>query len=493
MSEPFANLPFDNSYGRLPGKFYSRLSPIAARSPYLVEFNQGLAEELRIANHFHDTEATARFLSGSRFPKHADPLAMVYAGHQFGNWVPRLGDGRALLAGEVKDSSGTLWDIHLKGSGPTPYSRNGDGLAALGPVIREYVVSEAMHALDVPTTRSLAVVTTGDNVRREEALEGAVLTRIARSHVRVGTFQYFYANQDHEALQQLADFCIDRLYPDCRNADNPVQALLAKVVEKQATLVAHWLSLGFIHGVMNTDNMAISGETIDYGPCAFMDRFHAAKTFSSIDRHGRYSWGNQPHMAHWNLAQLATALVPILAEDQSDAMQLAQEVLDGFAEQFNQSYLQRFGQKLGLVLKEEQEEAFLNTTLELLTKHQIDFTLFFRHLSEFARDNQHEGLANLFANRRAVAVWLDNWLMLMGQQVNDPSDRYQAMRKANPIYIPRNHQVEAAINAAYHGNFEVFRRLSEVLSKPYTEQAGAEEYEAEPSDNEMVHATFCGT
>jgi uncharacterized protein YdiU (UPF0061 family) len=244
---------------------------------------------------------------------------------------------------------------------------------------------------------------------------------------------------------------------------------------------------------MNTDNMAISGETIDYGPCAFMDRFHAAKTFSSIDRHGRYSWGNQPHMAHWNLAQLATALVPILAEEQSDAMQLAQEVLDGFAEQFNQSYLQRFGQKLGLVLKGDQEEAFLNATLELLTKHQIDFTLFFRHLSEFARDNQHAGLANLFANRRALAVWLDNWLALIGQQVKDPSDRYQAMRKANPIYIPRNHQVEAAINAAYHGNFEVFRRLGEVLSQPFTEQDGAEEYEAAPSDDEVVHATFCGT
>lgn len=493
VSDPFANLPFDNSYGRLPEKFYARLSPVAASAPYLIEFNQALAKNLGIEKHFDDPQATARFLSGTSFPAHADPLAMVYAGHQFGNWVPRLGDGRALLVGEIVDPDGILWDMHLKGSGPTPYSRNGDGRAALGPVIREYLLSEAMHVLGIPTTRSLAIVSTGDMVYRNAPLEGAVLTRMARSHIRVGTFQYFYANQDHEALRQLADYCINRLYPECLNADNPYRALLDQVVEKQACLIAKWLSFGFIHGVMNTDNMAISGETIDYGPCAFMDQFHPAKVFSSIDRHGRYSWGNQPHMGHWNLAQFASALVPILAGTESKAIEQAEEAIAAFADHFNRYYLQHFGQKLGLKIKSEEEESFLESTLELLTKHRIDFTLFFRNLSETVKDQNHDGLADLFANKRALANWQNAWSALADKQGHTPLKRYERMRQANPVYIPRNHLVEAAIEAAYHGNFEVCRTLGSLLSKPFDEQDGAQDYERAPSEDEVVRATFCGT
>ncbi|MCT4657195.1 MAG: YdiU family protein [Cohaesibacter sp.] len=493
MTEPFASLPFDNSYGRLPGKFYARLNPSPSSAPYLIEFNQALAKDLGILEHFGDPEATARLLSGSFFPKGADPLAMVYAGHQFGGWVPQLGDGRALLLGEILDPQEVRYDIHLKGSGPTPFSRNGDGRAALGPVLREYLVSEAMHALGVPTTRALAIVTTGDDVRRETALEGAVLTRIARSHIRVGTFQYFYALGDHAALRQLADYAIDRLYPDCRSADNPYLAMYEEVIRRQAHLVAKWLQFGFIHGVMNTDNMALSGETIDFGPCAFMDEFHPAKVFSSIDRQGRYSWGNQPHMAQWNLSQLATALLPLFHEDENEAVSLAQDSLGLFSQVFNQSYLEKFGQKLGLVLSDEEDEAFLGSTLELLTKHKVDFTRFFHHLTQYAQDDTHKGLEALFANKRALANWQGDWQARVARQVSSPLERHKPMRRANPVYCPRNHQIEAAIQAAYRGNFEPFRRLHAVLQSPFTPQAGCEDYEFPPSEDERVYATFCGT
>ena len=375
---------FDNSYRQLPERFFSALSPTAVSQPELIRANPALAAILGIDMEWLVSREGVEALAGNRVPEGAEPIATVYAGQQFGNWVPQLGDGRAILLGEVIGRDGVRYDVQLKGSGRTPYSRGGDGRAPLGPVLREYLVSEAMAALGVATTRSLAAVTTGERVYREGALPGAVLTRVAQSHIRIGTFQYFYSKKDTEALRLLARHVIERHYPEAADADNPVRALLDEVVSAQARLVAKWQLLGFIHGVMNTDNMLLSGETIDYGPCAFMDAFNPGQVFSSIDRQGRYAYANQPGIAHWNLANLAQALLPVLDVDGEKALLMAQESVDAFPDHYQAAYRNGMARKLGLAKWREDDAALASDLLATMAAEQADFTLSFRRLADLA-------------------------------------------------------------------------------------------------------------
>lgn len=460
-------IPFDNSFAALPAGFYDRQDPIPVASPRLVRLNQGLARKLGL----DPAALNADLLSGNAVPLGAEPLAMAYAGHQFGGFVPQLGDGRALLLGEVvSPQDGQRYDIQLKGSGRTAFSRGGDGRATLGAVLREYLVSEAMAALGIPTTRSLAVVTTGEVVPRDRPEPGAVLTRVAASHIRVGTFQYHFYRRDTKALQTLTDYVIARHYPE---AKSPLD-LLEQVMQRQAELVARWMGVGFIHGVMNTDNMAISGETIDYGPCAFMDSYHPDKVFSSIDRQGRYAFAMQPKLAHWNLAQLAGTLVPLVKDSAA-----LQAVLDGFEAMFLRAYLAVFGDKLG----GRADTGLIEDILSLMAANEVDFTLFFSHLTDAAERGDFQALRALFQDQGAIDAWLGRW----GQ--GDSA----IMRRANPAYIARNHQVEAAIEAANTGDFEPFEALHHVLKTPFTRQDGAQAYARPPKADEVVHATFCGT
>lgn len=489
MEEP---IPFDNSYSRLPERFYSRQPPAQVESPGWVHLNESLAQQLGVDPAWLRSEEGLDCLSGNRVPVGSDPLAQVYAGHQFGGFVPQLGDGRAILLGEVVDEAGIRRDIQLKGAGRTPYSRGGDGKAALGPVLREYLMSEAMNALGVPTTRALAAVTTGEVVLRQDGpLAGAVLTRVAASHLRVGTFQYFAAQRDEEAVRRLADYAIARHFPECLATDGqpassaPYRAFLQAVLERQAGLVAQWMALGFIHGVMNTDNCSIAGETLDYGPCAMMDAFHPDKVFSSIDREGRYAWGNQPNIAHWNLTRLAETLLPLLDPDRERAIVVAREVLDGFSEHFSDAYMMRFRDKFGLA--GEEADGVLQDGLSLMANHGVDFTLFFRALTELAAGGGMERLVGLFAGRDGFEAWLEAWLA--GQYPG----RLEAMRRANPVLIPRNHRVEQAIEAAYDGDLEPFMRLLEALRQPFAERDAFADLQQPPSPAEEVRETFCGT
>jgi uncharacterized protein YdiU (UPF0061 family) len=426
-----------------------------------------------------DSERLARQFSGNEILPGAEPIALAYAGHQFGNFVPQLGDGRALLLGEVLDvGTGRRWDIQLKGSGQTPYSRRGDGKAAIGPVIREYLVSEAMHRLGVPTTRSLAAVATGEEVLRDERLPGAVLTRVASSHIRVGTFEYFAARHDREALQQLTDYAIQRHYPEVAEAAAPALAFFARVVEAQARLVAHWMSIGFIHGVMNTDNTAISGETIDYGPCAFMDEFDYRKVFSSIDQFGRYAYGRQAAIAHWNLARLADCLL-LLDERPSEF----EQALGGFQDLFEAQFLQRMAGKLGLQSVKEGDDALVTAWLQLMQDRELDFTLSFRVLAERAEAD----------GPLVFGEFEQRWRRRLGQQSADAAEVRSQMNGVNPLYIPRNHQVERAIQAAVAGEMSVFEELLRVLQQPFDEQPVLEAYAEPPRPAERVTQTFCGT
>ena len=401
-------IPFQNTYSRLPERFYSKQEPTKVPDPKLIRANRSLAAELGIDPAWLETSDALATFSGNTVPDGAAPIAQAYAGHQFGGFVPQLGDGRAILLGEVVDRDGNRRDIQLKGSGRTAFSRGGDGKSALGPVLREYLVSEAMHALGVPTTRALAAVFTGEIVAREEPTPGGIFTRVASSHIRVGTFQYFAARQDTEAIRILTDHCIARHYPEAAHAENPALSFLGHVIEAQAKLVAKWLPLGFIHGVMNTDNCSISGETIDYGPCAFMDDFHPDCVFSFIDRNARYAWGNQPVMAHWNLTRLAETLLPVLDPSPEKAKEVAQEALGEFIHLFQSSYINNFREKLGLggAADLEESSAFIKATLGTLAKEEVDFTLFFRHLTLHAAGDKRAGLSDLFRNPEAGAKWL---------------------------------------------------------------------------------------
>ncbi|MQY41232.1 YdiU family protein [Epibacterium sp. SM1969] len=469
------NIPFDNSYARLAPEFYSKLAPEPASAPQLVAYNEALGALLGIEE--ADTATRAEVFAGNEAPEGAEPLAQLYSGHQFGNYNPQLGDGRALLLGEVIDRDGVRRDIQLKGSGRTPYSRRGDGRAWLGPVLREYVVSEAMHALGIPTTRALAAVTTGDDVWREGPMPGAVLTRVAQSHLRVGTFQIFAVRGQTEALKTLTDYAIARHYPE---ASGPM-GLLRAVRDNQVKLIAAWMGVGFIHGVMNTDNSSISGETIDYGPCAFMDAYQGNRVFSSIDQMGRYAYGNQPSIAVWNLAQLATALIQ-QADDPEALLEEATEIVHGMPDLLHEAWLDTFRRKIGLSTAEQGDETLLTDLLKVMAAGQADFTNTFRALTAGKARDQ-------FVEPEAFDRWEEGWRARLHRE-QSPDD---VMAQANPIYIARNHQIEKMITDAVAGDFNLFHRLNRVLAQPFTEQPGAEDLKKAPLPDEIVPATFCGT
>ncbi len=474
------HIAFDNSYARLPDRFFAALAPTPVRAPSLIKVNAGLAAELGLNTTWLESPDGVAMLAGNHVPEGAAPLAQAYAGHQFGGWVPQLGDGRAVLLGEVIDQNGIRRDIQLKGSGPTPFSRRGDGRAWLGPVLREYVVSEAMHALGIPTTRALAAVETGEQVYRERVLPGAVLTRVARSHIRVGTFQFFAARGDDEALQALTDHVIARHYPD---AETPLD-LLSAVVAAQARLIAKWMGVGFIHGVMNTDNMSIAGETIDYGPCAFMDDYHPDMVFSSIDRMGRYAYRKQPEIAVWNLAQFATALLPIMGMAHKDAVAVATQTIEGFADLFGAAWEAEFAAKLGLAQMDEEDVALTYDLLMRMAKGKGDFTRVFRALSGDVPETAREE----FSDPAPFDAWLPRW-----QARTMAEGRVARMQAANPAFIPRNHRIEEAITAAVTGDYGPFERLNTVLSRPFEAQPDHADLMAAPTPGQVVQATFCGT
>ena len=489
------HFPFQNTYAALPANFFARVAPTPVASPRLVKLNRPLAVHLGLDPDLLETAEGAEILSGKVLPAGADPIAMAYAGHQFGQFVPQLGDGRAILLGEVIDKDGVRRDIQLKGSGPTPFSRRGDGRAALGPVLREYVVSEAMAALAIPTTRSLAAVITGELVMRETALPGAVLTRVAASHIRVGTFQYFAARGDIEALRRLADHVIARHYPQLLGSERPYHGLLSAVTARQAELVARWLLVGFIPGVMNTDNTSISGETIDYGPCAFMDHYDPAQVYSSIDELGRYAYANQPRIALWNLTRLAECLLPLFSEDKDKAVEEAQTLLMAFGEQFNVAYRAGLRAKLGLFTEHEDDQALAQALLDEMAKGSADFTLTFRRLSDAAGDSAAEQeLRKLFSEAEGFNEWLQRWRQRVAREPQSATERQAAMRAVNPAFIPRNHRVEAVIKAAVDADdYGPFEELLTVLSKPYEDQPLYAAYAEPPRPEERVCQTFCGT
>jgi protein adenylyltransferase len=489
------HFPFQNTYVALPDGFFARVAPTPVTAPRLIKLNRPLAVRLGLDPDLLESPEGAEILAGKRLPDGAEPIAMAYAGHQFGYFVPQLGDGRAILLGEVIDIDGIRRDIQLKGSGPTPFSRRGDGRAALGPVLREYIVSEAMAALGIPTTRSLAVTVTGEHVMRETALPGAVLTRVASSHIRVGTFQYFAARGDTEGVKRLADHAIARHYPQAAEAERPYHTLLEGVITRQAELVARWLQVGFIHGVMNTDNTSISGETIDYGPCAFMDHYDPAAVFSSIDEQGRYAYANQPRIALWNLTRLAECLLPLFSDDKDQAIEQAQSVLAEFPSKFTAAYQSGLRQKIGLFTARDGDEALVQDLLDAMAKNKADFTLTFRGLSAAAEDAARDQDARThFADPIAYDEWVARWRQRTAEEPQTPAERAAMMRAVNPAFIPRNHRIEAVIQAAVaRDDYAPFEELIAVLAKPYEEQPAFADYANPPEPHQRVLQTFCGT
>ncbi len=485
------SLQFDNTYARLPENFYARLAPVAVSQPELIDINRPLADYLGIDADWLASDQGIQMIGGNLLPEGAEPIATVYAGHQFGHWNPRLGDGRAVLLGEVIAKNGKRYDIQLKGSGVTPYSRGGDGRAPLGPVIREYLVSEAMHALAIPTSRTLAAVSSGEPVYREQRLPGGVLVRVASSHIRVGTMQYFRSIDDSGGLRSLADHVIQRHFPAAAESANPALALYQGVIEKQAHLIAHWMAVGFIHGVMNTDNMLLCGETIDYGPCAFMDQFSSSQVYSSIDHQGRYAYANQAPIANWNLACLGNAILPLLHDDEKKATELAQETLNQFPDLYWQAYFDAFRAKLGLAGKDETDPALIEDFLKLLESSRADFTLAFRRLADLAGESSEVEELQSFDHR--FDDWIERWRERCGQESIPPEQRQKQMRSVNPVFIPRNHLVEEAIDKAYAGDLELFHILQQRWNDPFSWNA-SDQYLAEPPRPEqIVTQTFCGT
>ncbi|MGO9987795.1 MAG: protein adenylyltransferase SelO [Steroidobacteraceae bacterium] len=503
LSEPSSSEPsrvllpgweFANSYAALPAHFFARLDPTPVERPRLIKFNQALASELGLGTEDLDADTLAAVFSGNLIPRGAEPLAMAYAGHQFGQFVPQLGDGRAILVGEVHDRLGVRRDIQLKGAGRTPYSRSGDGRAALGPVLREYLVSEAMHALGIAGTRALAAVATGEAVFREQRLPGAILTRVAASHIRVGTFQYFAARGDLEAVKCLADYVIARHYLELESVEHRYLQLLQAVSARQAKLIASWMHVGFIHGVMNTDNMTVAGETIDFGPCAFMDAYDPATVFSSIDGMGRYAYANQPPAAQWNLARFAETLLPLIDEDGSRAVELATEVIAAFSHQFDRYWLAGMRGKLGLFTEESGDLELTRRWLELLHRNQCDYTLSFRRLCDAARADGDAALRSSFAYPVDYEEWAAVWRSRLAREPQSEGERAAAMRRVNPAFIPRNHRIERVIAAAVEReDFAPFEEMLLVLSQPYQDQPAFESYTAPPQPEERVLQTFCGT
>jgi uncharacterized protein YdiU (UPF0061 family) len=484
---------FDNSFARSLEGYFSHCDAEPATAPKLLQFNHALAEELGLDPVALDSEAGLAIFSGNVKPEGSEPLAQAYAGHQFGGFSPQLGDGRALLLGEMIDTQQRRRDIQLKGSGRTPFSRGGDGKAAVGPVLREYLIGEAMHALGVPTTRALAAVATGKDVYRETVLPGAILTRVASSHIRVGTFQYGAARGDVDKIRKLADYTIERHYPDTADAEKPYLAFFAAVADAQAALVAGWMNIGFIHGVMNTDNTTISGETIDYGPCAFMDNYARDTVFSSIDRGGRYAYANQPEILIWNLSRLAETLIPLVDPKQERAVELLTETIECIQPLYESYWLTGMRSKIGLTTEEPGDQKLINDLLKIMEEGQADFTLVFRHFAQALRGDS-EAARQQFENPASFDAWEKRWWMRFEQDGISAETIAQAMDEVNPIYIPRNHKVEEALAAATdQQDMAPFKKLLEVLIHPFDEIEGNEAYAVPAPATNTPYQTFCGT
>ena len=484
---------FDNSYQNLPQDFFERINPVPVKDPQLIIFNNDLGRSLGIDQKINKKEL-ANIFSGNEILKGSSPIALAYAGHQFGNFVNQLGDGRAVLLGEVSTPNQERFDMQLKGSGQTRFSRQGDGRSPLGPVIREYVVSEAMNALGIPSTRSLAAVTTGEKVFREVFLPGGILTRIAKSHIRVGTFEYFAAQKNTENLKTLADYTIKRHFPSLKDVANPYLSLLEIVSERQIELISKWMGVGFIHGVMNTDNTSIVGETIDYGPCAFMDEYNPSTVFSSIDAHGRYAFGNQPLIAQWNMACFANSLLGLIDKDTEKATSKAQKVINNFPNKMSEAVMSVMCKKIGLDSTKTNSQEALTKLLRIMLDNKSDYTLTFRYLSEIIKGKRDSLFKQQFLEHKQISNWLKEWKELIKDQNLAKKEIALSMESSNPVFIPRNHLVERAIEAAVENNdFSEMKTLLTILSKPYEEQSKYGEYMKPPKPLEVVHQTFCGT
>jgi uncharacterized protein YdiU (UPF0061 family) len=486
----FARLQFDNSYARLPGQFYESILPEQFIAPSLIKLNEPLAEKLGLDLDQLKTDKGTRFFAGQFIAPGSSPMALAYSGHQFGRFVTTLGDGRAHLLGEIVTGDGERFDLQLKGSGRTSFSRSGDGRAAIGPVMREYIISEAMQALNVKTTRSLAFVTTGESVFRETSLPGAILTRVASSHIRVGTFEYFAARNDWDSIKILSDYTINRHYPECLSATNPYIALLKSVINSNAQLIASWMAIGFIHGVMNTDNTLVSLETIDYGPCAFMDEYDPQTVFSSIDKHGRYAYANQPTIGKWNMGRFAMAILPLLDQDLAKASIIANELVEAFDECYQSHWLQLMRRKLGLFSIKDGDDKLIQGLLNSMQAAKLDFTNTLRQLSQ--------DLIHHCEGRRPAAMtdvdWIGSWLKRLRLEDRPLEVHINLMKSVNPAFIPRNHLVEAAINSATKdGDFAPMEELLSVLQHPYLDQPQYAAYTRQPKLEERVCKTFCGT
>ncbi|MBT5954461.1 YdiU family protein [bacterium] len=488
-------IKFKNSYANLPPKFYSKTEPTPVSNPKLILSNSSLAQELEIPENWMLSQQGIDTFSGNKILSGSEPLAMVYAGHQFGHFSPQLGDGRAILLGECLDTFGMRRDIQLKGSGQTNYSRSGDGRSPIGPVIREYLVSEAMHALNIPTTRALAAVSTGDTVYRDTSFPGGILTRVAKSHVRIGTFEYFASINDIESVQILSDYCINRLYPDCLKSTDKYLSFLKSVVEKQISLVAKWMSVGFIHGVMNTDNISISGETIDFGPCAFMEAFNPSQVFSAIDVNGRYRYSNQPEILLWNLMRLAETLLPLIDKNQEKAIEKVTVILKDFWPLFETNWLEILLKKIGFSTVEHNDDLFINELLALIESTQSDFTLSFRYLSHLLLKNPKPLPVQLpLFESESFKKWVPRWKKRLESEPSSLIDISSQMNATNPLYIPRNHLVEAAIQEAIQENkFDLMKTLNTLWKQPFLTNEKYEQFSYPATDKNEVTTTFCGT
>lgn len=497
----FDSVPFQNSYRQLGEQFSSEQQPTPVSAPELITFNEALAEQLNLPADLQSYPELVQVLAGNRVPENISPIATVYAAHQFGGWNPQLGDGRAILLGEVIGKDCKRYDIQLKGAGQTPYSRMGDGRSALGPVLREYILCEAMAALNIPTTRALAAVSTGEQVVRETMLPGAIFTRVAQSHIRIGTFQFFSARNDLASVKALADYVIDRHYKDAvaamqESVDiDPYTALLTSVLEAQARLIAKWMSVGFIHGVMNTDNMLVCGETVDYGPCAFMDQYDPNKVFSSIDQQGRYAYAKQPDIGGWNVSWLAQALLPLMDDVKEQALNKAQQALGQYTDIFDEHYQGLMAEKLGFTSASPEVSALSVNLLQLMAEQNSDYTLTFRALTDsLAPEGEINILGDVYPLSDALQPWLEKWQALLAQENSDTSTAYALMARTNPAYIPRNHWVEAAIQqATQHQDYSIFHQLNDVLARPFDYRSEHSAFALGPTPEQEVKHTFCGT
>jgi len=486
---------FDNSYSRLPKQFYKKVSPSKVPEPKLIKLNEELVEELGLDKNNLSSQNGVDALSGNRIPYGADPLAMAYAGHQFGSWVPELGDGRALLLGEIISPGGIRHDIQLKGSGPTPFSRMGDGKAPLGPILREYIISESMHSLGIPTTRALSAIITGETINRELPMPGAILTRVSKSHVRIGTFEYFFARNETDNLRSLADYIINRHYPKALESSNPYKQLLFLVTMKQAELVAKWMLYGFIHGVMNTDNMQIAGETIDYGPCAFLDTYDPKKVFSSIDHGGRYSFENQPIIAHWNLACFAQSIFSLLDPSKDSAHKQAKEIIDMFPTIYQEKLNSGILKKLGLSIEIHDDIKLAKDLLHIMAEGKADFTLTFRRLCEVSSTSSElDGPVRiLFEIPKLFDKWAKGWRKRLLLENISEQERKRKMEAINPEFIPRNHIVNEAIQNALDQDFNLFELILRICKQPFKSQPEYRKFMDPPLTHQEIHQTFCGT